>query len=390
MLALLVCRQPAAGTEIFVLSGGGRVEGTLVNRDESPREKYVIQTASGQLTLAKSQVEQVLHPRPAELEYERIASTFPDTAEGHWKLAAWCQEQGLSAQRKTHLERILELDPDHAEARRLLGYSKGANGKWSTQEDTLKARGFLRYRGKWMLPQEVEVIQKKERAEKAEKEWAQKLDRWQNNLGTDRDGQARDALRAITDPNAVKALTLLMKRDSRERARLLYVDTLARIGTPDALQALAYSSLNDGSEEVRLSCVDQLAKTKSPQVVAYYAGQLKSKDNGIVNRAAVGLSRMADRSAVLPLIDALSTSHKFKMMTGSGGPGSMTTTFNSAGGGGMSMGGGPKIIRKEIQNQAVLDALVMLTGVNYGFDGRNWKSWFAAQRQQPAVDARRN
>ena len=54
--------------------------------------------------------------------------------EGQWKLAEWCHEHGLPDQRKTHLQRVIELDPDHVEARRLLGYSK-IDGKWMTQEE---------------------------------------------------------------------------------------------------------------------------------------------------------------------------------------------------------------------------------------------------------------
>jgi hypothetical protein len=389
LVALVVGAGSEARADLFVLASGGRIEGTLVNRDQSPRETYVIQTTVGQVTLAKSQVEQWLRPRPAEVEYERIYSTFPDTPEGQWKLAAWCLEQGLTAQRKTHLERIVELDPEHAEARRALGFSK-LNGRWTTQEDLMKSRGFLRYRGRWLLPQEVEVLEKKDRTEKAEKEWAQKLDRWQNGLGTDRDTVARDAIRAIVDPAAVKALAVLMKRDSPEKVRLLYADALARIGAPEALQALAMSSLHDASEEVRLTCIDNLAKTKSHEVVSYYVSQLKSKDNQIVNRAAVGLSHMGDRSAILPLIDALWTTHKFKIVTGSGSSNGISSTFSSTGGGGMSMGGGPKIIKKELRNQAVLDALVMLTGVNYGFEVGNWKAWYATLKQRDSLDARRN
>jgi hypothetical protein len=381
--------EAAVHADVFLLTSGGRLEGTLANPDESPREKYVVQLAGGQVTLARSQVTQWLRPRPAEVEYERVHATYPDTPEGQWKLAAWCLEQGLIAQRKTHLERILVLDPEHAEARRALGYIK-SNGRWTTQEELMKSQGFLRYRGRWRLPQEVEVIQAKERTEKAEKEWAQKLDRWHNNLGTDRDSVARDGIHAIADPTAVKPLAQLLKREAPDKVRLLYVDALARIGVPEALQALAVCALHDASEEVRLSCVDLLGKTKSHEVVAYFVGQLKSKDNGIVNRAAVGLARMGDHSAVLPLIEALWTTHKFKIVTGSGGANSMSTTFSSTGGGGMSMGGGPKIIKKELQNQTVLDALVMLTGANFGFDVRAWKAWYASQKQHNALDTRRN
>lgn len=379
-----------AQAEIFQLAGGGRIEGKLLNRDENPRERFVIQTVSGRVTLEKSQVEQVLYPKPAELEYERVFPTYPDTAEGQWKLAAWCLEHGLAGPRRTHLERVIELDPEHAEARRALGYSK-VGGQWTTQEELMTSRGYIRHRGRWLLPQEIEILKNKETSEKVEKEWAQRLDRWQSSLGSDRDATAREGIRSIDDPAAVRPLAVLIKRDPREQARLLYIEPLAQINTSEAQRALAAVSIEDVSQEVRLSAVDALKKTKSHDVVAYYVGQLKSKDNRLVNRAAVGLSHMNDRTAVGPLIDALVTTHRYKIVTGNSNPGGISSTFSPNGGpGGLSMGGGPKIIKKDLQNQAVLDALVMLTGMNFGFEVRQWKSWFAAQKQRPDFDARRS
>jgi len=68
----------------------------------------------------------------------------------------------------------------------------------------------------------------------------------------------------------------------------------------------------------------------------------------------------------------------------------MSASFGS-GGGGLAMGGGPKIFIKHIPNQAVLDALVALTGHNFNFDQRAWRQWYAAQKKPAAsLDARRD
>ena len=118
-----------------------------------------------------------------------------------------------------------------------------------------------------------------------------------------------------------------------------------------------------------------------------------------MNRAAVGLARMKDPSAIGPLINALITTHKFKTVPAN--PGSMSTTFNknpSAGSvpggvGGMGLGmnmNQPKIFSQQMQNQSVLDALVALTGQNFGFDPRAWHAWFSAQKKAEAVNARRD
>lgn len=391
--AVVLLLLSPAHADVFVLTNGERLQGELLNPDESPRKKFIIKTPAGAtITLERAQVDQVLHPRPAEVEYEKIQHSYPDTPDGQWDLAAWCLKQNLPSQRKVHLERVIELDPDHAEARRALGYIK-AEGKWTTHEELMKSRGYVFFRNRWILPQEQEMLLNKEKIERAEKEWIQKIDRWQAALGGDKDRSARESIAAINDPYATKALVSLLKSDAREASRTLYIEALARINTPESMKALAVRSLDDPVEEVRLTCLDYLKKEKRPDIVAYYVGQLKNKDNKMVNRAAVALSHMNDRSAVAPLIDALWTTHKFKVGSG-GGPGSISTSFGSGGGvgsGGMSVGGGPKIYKQDLRNQAVLDALVMLTGgVNYNFDVKAWKSWYAAQKPREIIDARRN
>jgi hypothetical protein len=382
----------AAAGEVFVLVGGGRLEGELLNPEEKPRRTYVVQVAPGaEVTLEAAQVEQVLSVRPDEREYEKIRHRYPDTVSGQWALAQWCRQQRLLTQRDTHLERILELDPNHVEARRALGYSQ-IDGQWMKRDEVMLQRGYVRYKGRWRTRQEIELIEGKRKQELAEKEWSQKVERWRGWLAGDRAEAARQNILAIDDPAAVKALAAVLRNDSLQPARLLYIEALAKIGTPDALKALAVMAVEDPVEEVRLTCLDYLQKKKDPEVVDYFVGKLRSKDNRTVNLAAIALGRLKDPSAVGPLIDALVTSHKFKV--GQGSPGSISTSFSTggpgAGSGGLSIGGGPKIYTRQIPNQAVLDALVALTGRNFNFDERAWKAWFAGQKRSEAADARRN
>lgn len=384
---------PAAGEE-FVLVTGGRVLGKLLNPDESPRERFVIQLPNGsKLTLAAAQVEQVHQTRPEELQYEHLRRRVPDTVDGHWALAEWCQQHGLEQQRKGHLERIIELDPDHAPARHALGYSQ-IQGEWKTQEQHMLEQGYRYYKGRWRTTQQIELLERQRKVELAQKEWFQKINRWREWLGTERDAEGRAAILGIKDPYATPALARLLEEDPVYQARVLYVEALAGIGTPVARRVLAERSLADPAGEVRLTCLDFLEKTGDPDVVAYYVSRLKDKDNRVVNLAAVGLARMKDLSAVGPLIEALVTIHKFKI-TKPGGPGSMTTTFGTGPGGsgapgGLSVGGGSKIISRPIANQSVLDALVFLTGQNFSFDQRSWRYWHAAQRARAELDARRD
>jgi hypothetical protein len=98
---------------------------------------------------------------------------------------------------------------------------------------------------------------------------------------------------------------------------------------------------------------------------------------------------MKDQAAVPPLIDALVTNHKYKL-TPAGPQGNYSTTFGSNGAGGFSFGGNqPKIVSEDLQNPAVLDALVALTNANFNYDKTAWKNWLTTQRKSRMLDPRR-
>ena len=294
---------------MFVLSNGGRVTGELVNRDESPRKTYVVQTADGaRVTFEASQVRQVIRPRPNEVEYERIRSTYPDTVRGQWDLAQWCRDHHLTAQREVHLRRVIELDPDHVDARRALGYSK-VDGQWATRDEVMTQRGYVLYNGHWVTPQEKSDLENKHKLESGQQEWFKKVKLWRGWLGGNRDQEAREKFRGVDDPAAVKALAAALNKELSEPVRMLYVESLTKIASPDAIKVLAITSVEDDADEVRLSCLEYLQTKPRPEVVNYYINRLrdKSHDPVVINRAAVGLGRMKDPSAIAPLIDALIT-----------------------------------------------------------------------------------
>ena len=108
---------------------------------------------------------------------------------------------------------------------------------------------------------------------------------------------------------------------------------------------------------------------------------------------------MKDPSAIGPLIDALVTVHKFKIAK-PGGDNATSSTFGTGPGGqGAPAAAGwacrraadQRSFAKPFANQAVLDALVALTGQNFNFDQQAWKYWYAAQKKPAeAFDPRRN
>jgi hypothetical protein len=387
-LAAQICQA-----DIFLLHNDGQVRGELVNPSQSPRTTYVIKTTSGgQVTLDAAQVKEVKRQTPAEVQYDRVRADYPDSVEGQWKLAEWCRQNRLPKQRKVHLERIIELDGNHADARHALGYSQ-IQGRWVTQDALMKENGYVRYAGKWMLPQEVEILEHDRKETLAQKEWGAKLKRWHGWLDTDKSQQAETNIKAIDDPFAARALARHLEKDQRRNVRMLYLEALGRINAPAGLDTLVNVSLFDGDEEIRLACLDQVVSHQYKPAVGKYVQALKSKDNVVVNRAAVCLGQMKNTSAVGPLIDALVTTHTFQIPKGQ--PGGTSATFGTgqnSGSGGFSFGGsGFETVKQRLENRAVLQALVDLTGgVSFNYDVKGWKYWYIAQKKPQSLDARRD
>lgn len=390
-LLLLSCATagPLARGDVLFLAHGGRIEGTLLNRDESPRKTYVVQIdPGGRITLRGDQVARVVVKSQAERSYEAFLPRVPDTAEGHWDVAERCAKAGLEEQRLYHLQQVLRHDPDHEGARRALGYSR-IDGRWARQQEWLEKQGYVRHGGTFRLPQEVELQKLAEREEQQLVEWRKKLKLWTNAITSNRGKGAAEAeafIRAIRDPAAARALAELLGQDRQPRGlRQLYSDVLAQLGGHVAATTLVRIALQDPDASLRDRCLDHLASMKSPLAVPLLCRALQSEQNAIVQRAAAALARIKDPSATLPLIRALITEHK--QMVGGGG---IQPSFTDQGGG-LSVGGGPKIVKQKIRNESVLTALtVMYPGVNFGYDQQRWKNWFVQKSTPASVDLRRS
>ena len=134
---------------------------------------------------------------------------------------------------------------------------------------------------------------------------------------------------------------------------------------------IAQYAMLDPDEEVRYTCLDLLKDRHTPNVISYFVGELKSKDNRLVNRAGTALGVIREPMTIEPLIDALVTEHLYKIVK-AGGDGA--TTFDSRGT--FSAGSGPTHIKRQHQNVEVLKALNTITGLDFSFDAQAWKYWY--------------
>ncbi len=275
-----------------------------------------------------------------------------------------------------------------------LGYAH-IGGRWATQEQLMLENGYVRSKyapGKWLLPQEEELLERREKTTRAQLEWNSKLKRWTTWLSSDKAPQAVANIKAISDPFAVHGLAKHLAAEGRREVRLMYVEALGRINAPAGLEVLVATSLADQDEEIRLAALDQVVAHDYKPAVARYVKALHDKDNVIINRAALALGQMKDPNAIGPLIDALVTTHTFRIQKGQ--PGSTAATFGTGpnGGGGFSFGGSSvETVKRTFENRAVLQSLVDLTnGVSFNYDVKAWKYWYVAQRKPKTLDARRD
>ncbi|HZN36944.1 MAG TPA: HEAT repeat domain-containing protein, partial [Pirellulaceae bacterium] len=357
-LAVSAVTIDVASAEVVVLKSGGRIEGELVNRDRARTDPLIIVDETGvRLSLSPSQVERVVVKKDVEKQYEERLPKIPNTAAGHWEMAAWCQEAGLSTQRKTHLEEVIRLDPNHEAARAALGYSRIGEA-WMKPDEWMRKQGYVYYEGRWCLPHEVEIDKREREWELATKKWRKDIKTW---IGWVEDNGRKSVagmenLRGIRDEAAAPALVEVLTSDNLPRSlRMQSLELLSRMPATYSTSTLITMAMKDRDEEMRDKSLDELRRRRSTQALHAFIKDLKSKDNTVVRQAAHCLAVLGDPEATVPLIDALVTSHKFAVTQG-GSPGQLGVGFggptDGSGGGGGSFNFGtpkPQIVTRKIE-----------------------------------------
>ncbi|MCI0334362.1 MAG: HEAT repeat domain-containing protein [Planctomycetes bacterium] len=382
----------SARADVFELKGGGRVEGQIVATADGDKSQYVIElTAGGRLTLPRSQVARIDTTTASEAEYQKLARSSPDTVEAHWKLAEWCRERKLLGAMKQHLARILELDPNHREARTASGFRQ-QSGEWMTRDDVMASRGMVMYEGRYVTPQHVELLERQKETKGEQADWGnsiERLRRWLTGRREDRVVQARAELETIRDPAAAEAVVGALRREKDPDLKRLWIEIASRLDHQVAVDALVDRSLADPEEEVRYQSLEYLIKSGRPGLVKPYIRALRNRDNEIVNRAGAALGQIGDPDAIGPLIDALVTMHKVKVSDANADQ--HAYTFSPDGSAFSFGGGGPQVVQENFQNPSVLSALVTLSGgASFDYDQEQWRRWLAAQAKHNAIDVRRD
>jgi hypothetical protein len=198
-------------------------------------------------------------------EYGRRRAKTPHTVEGQLALARWCSKHKLADQGRAHLTAVLDVNPNHAEARSLLGYRQ-VDGVWMSQEEVQQAA----VRGAELAA--------------ALREWKPKLDEIRQGLEhrSERQRQlATERLQAIDDPAAIPAMELVLSLHS-EQAALTMIEVLDKINASEAAEALARQAVFSNWDPVREAAIEKL---KSRDPVTYVPMLLSAMVTPIQSRA---------------------------------------------------------------------------------------------------------
>ena len=391
ILTAVISLNSDAQADTFQLSSGSTLNGKLLNPEQEPRVNYIIETAFGKVTLDAKQVIKFVTKPLVLQQYEESVASLPDTVEAHLEMARKCKTVNLLEQHEFHLEQVLRLEPDHAPVRQQLGYVK-VGGKWRQEDVLMRQQGYIRHQGRWRTVQEVAVLEANEQVEQEEIQWRTKITRWEDAILRNRP-TAPDAIKSIREIKDYRATKTLAERLNEPKLpremKLMYLDVLTEIGGNVPVQAMLKCITEDPDDVMQQRCLDQLREWQSRTAMHFFTSLLRSNDNKTVNSAANALGSLAMKDATLPLIEALTTTHKFQV----GGGNNVNAGFsgNQPGLGGLQFGGKPKIVEREIQNRAALSALLSLVpeGINYGLNEDQWMNWYIRVNTPQQVNLRR-
>lgn len=418
--------------DLVRLKGGGELRGVFLDKIAPGRSASApvrVETLTGGVvTIAPDEVEFLAKRSRTTEEYEWKARLSPNTVAAHWELQEWCKTQGLKKERDAELLAIVTLEPDHEAAHRMLGHLR-QNDKWMTRDEAMAAKGYVKYKGKYLFPQEIALLESSAVHREAETEWYKKLHAWQAGLHSTnvaRQTQARQELADIADADAVGPLVKLFRNESADDVRLIFVRTLARLQSLPAVQALVIQSLFDQSAAVRVAAMEGITGKSRDVAIPIYTKALADDLNVIVLRSAVALGHFGNPEVVPNLIEVLSTTHTYRekvletgyLATQGGAPllqnveivlpprdiplsiPGVPLPLSTTTPGSVYPGNAPResvvapvpipvtrerivVVTRQHQNLEVLAALRKLTREDFGYDKRTWALWWAAHKSNP-------
>jgi broad specificity phosphatase PhoE len=387
----------------------GHRPASKAEREQAAHLVAVSTLTGGRLILSSGEVG-LISKRPLVLEeYEMRKRHTNNDVESQWRLAEWCKGRGLKPQREEALRAVLVLDPDNLPAHQGLGQTK-RDGQWRTYDEEMRSRGFVKFEGRYVAQQEVDILKRAHQRKRQDQDWLERVRSAVRSLASG-DGEKRrrgmETLLKLNDAEAIPALNRVLLASNDESLRELYVHVMSAIqDVNSATPALVDVALFDHQKSVRVAAQEAITERSRPTAAALFARQLHNADNEIVRRSGLMLEKLGDPSVIPQLIEALITTH-----------GVTQQVVDNSSNYGFSRGGGPTgglppdvytkmvtgqypngvqvvtpdgpmtganvktvVVDREYRNAEVLAALQSITKQSFGFDKDSWRRWWGAKR----------
>lgn len=394
---LLAAAVPSVLADILHLTNGNQIEGQILEKTDAG---YRVRTSFGTLVVPADTVKSIEEKPTPFAEYDRRLAAAKDTAKEQTDLGVWCGENGLPAQEKKHLNRAIELDPEYEPARTALGFVK-VNGVWVDGRTAVRDP-----------EREKEAESKPAKPGDGDRQVAAIQGKWTRQIRAIRqtlldakseklNDEGRRRILDIKDPLAVLPLAKVLG-DGTLAARQVLVEALGRFQTDESTLNLTVIALVEPDESLRRDAVTQLVRREDPRVVAQLRKALQSNSDALIRNAAVALGRLKAMTAVPELIDSLKVQRRkltevtvrryFGAMESDFG---RDTTVTLPRGNrvryvptiGLGAAGAFVSSETEMQMQDVTvfrtevqQALVAITGENFGFEEAAWRRWYQERK----------
>ncbi|TWU05891.1 HEAT repeat domain-containing protein [Stieleria varia] len=378
-----VAAAPTVPADTIDLVGGGQISGRILEKKGSNDTGTVIIAINDQMKLAVPMAKVSKLLLDSEFAgYSKAAAAAGDDPEKHYELARLCATQELTAHRNYHMQRAIELDPDHSKARSALGYVQSGKG-WILFEEQQRNRGLINSGG-WKLPEAIALEEAKDEAALTAKRWHREVASLRKAALSNNKNAAESlaALQAIEDPLAAEAIADELAKSAGGKQpkamRLLWVQKLGQFRNGPAVQALTLAGVNDADPDVRDEALNQLTQFGWRSAAGLYVQMLdpKKSSNRDVKNALAALLRAPDPELWRVYADALVTTHETEIPAGAG----TNAGFSQNGNGSFSTGSKKVVIKEDFKNP---DALLLLReiapGADFGYNKQAWLDYFAEQ-----------
>ena len=177
-------------------------------------------------------------------QYVEKRAKAGDDAETQWKLALWCEQNGLNEESVAHLRAVVRLDPGREAAWKRLGYRK-LNGHWVSDAQLAAAKANA----------DAQKV--------ADRHWRPLLERARESFESKSDARRAAAeafFETVTDPRAVPSIWAVFAAKPDPTRQAVAVRLLGQLDAASASRCLTILAVSGASAEVRRAAAETLPR----------------------------------------------------------------------------------------------------------------------------------